>query len=194
VSRYWLIRGKLRASYSYVGDAIDDLTMASFCDRTDAYPHQLLSILYLICKRRDRAFMHARKSLLLCSSDAMSWYCMGKCYFSIDNFESAAERFEKAVTLDSGSAEYWSMLALTYRKMKRLRDASKCYEEAEKFDQSAHTLIRHAEVYLDLGKPDEAIRYLDLAQAHTPADWEQTLIDFYSLLAKARKEEASESE
>lgn len=77
---------------------------------------------------------------------------LGTCFFQQDEFERAAQSYEKALDIDDNHAFTWGNLASCYRQLGRTADATRCYARA------AELVRRRVEV-----NPKDATATLDLA-------------------------------
>ena len=75
----------------------------------------------------DKIFDKSKKS----GEDADSWVQQGRNFLQIyNNYNSALEAFDKAISIDPKSSSAWFYKARTYEKMGDLENALSCYRSA----------------------------------------------------------------
>lgn len=103
------------------------------------------------------------------SSDALSWYLLGKLYFKRDAVFQAIECLEKAKDINSKNPEVWHLLGIMYDVSGRtLRDELKALKHLEKARElepdNVEILFEVSTMYLGLGNALKAIEYLGKAR------------------------------
>lgn len=180
LSKYLIARGYLlsnRLSDSELG--LRDFQQALTIDPKNPTVHLNLALCNLLLGKRQDALDSARQAVLLAPMDGMAYVCLGECLLAADQPNDAAEVLQIATSLDPDSANTWSILARTLRKMKKLPEAKACIERAIELDRSAGYLISYASLLLDLNEPLHAITVLQEAQRMDLTEAQGLLVDGY---------------
>ena len=66
------------------------------------------------------------------------WICAGWCYLLQNNVIKAHEAYQKAMQIDSKSADGWGGIALVYALQNNLSEAKKALDTAERLDPECY--------------------------------------------------------
>lgn len=114
------------------------------------------------------------------------YYCMGNCFYHLENYGKCVDYQLKCVEAEPEYFSGWVSLGVAYRKIGERDKAMDCYRTALKYDphnsDSAALYISLGSLSIELGKPMSAIDYLESAQEIFPES-----ADVYAYLAIAYK-------
>jgi tetratricopeptide (TPR) repeat protein len=95
---------------------------------------------------------------------ADAWRGQGGVLWSLGRFEEAAAAFRKAVALDCWNPMHWHNLGLAYRDLRRFEDSIRMLRFSGALDPKYEPAYNEwANVLVDLGRHDEALRLYDQA-------------------------------
>ncbi|CAO3636511.1 unnamed protein product [Cunninghamella blakesleeana] len=97
------------------------------------FTNQLLAIQYLT------------RSLKSDGQDAQSWYLLGRCYMTEQNYNKAYEAYQQAVYRDARNPTFWCSIGVLYYQINQYRDALDAYSRAIRLNPYI------SEVWYDLG-------------------------------------------
>ena len=100
------------------------------------------------------------------------YYCMGNCFYHLENYGKCVDYQLKCVEAEPEYFSGWVSLGVAYRKIGERDKAMECYQTALKYDphnsDSAALYISLGSLSIELGKPMSAIDYLESAQEIFP--------------------------
>jgi tetratricopeptide (TPR) repeat protein len=79
------------------------------------------------------------------TSDAQSWYLLGRCYMSQQKYPKAYEAYQQAVYRDGRNPTFWCSIGVLYYQINQYRDALDAYSRAIRLNPNI------SEVWYDLG-------------------------------------------
>lgn len=79
------------------------------------------------------------------TSDAQSWYLLGRCYISQQKYPKAYEAYQQAVYRDGRNPTFWCSIGVLYYQINQYRDALDAYSRAIRLNPYI------SEVWYDLG-------------------------------------------
>ncbi|KAL2160375.1 hypothetical protein VTH06DRAFT_1548 [Thermothelomyces fergusii] len=94
---------------------------------------------------QERAIEYLEKSVAADSSDAQSWYLLGRCYMQMQKYPKAYEAYQQAVYRDGRNPTFWCSIGVLYYQINQYRDALDAYSRAIRLNP------RISEVWYDLG-------------------------------------------
>lgn len=163
--------------------------------RFDGYNHNIyinICSCSLLLGRLGEAIDAASVAVQLAPKDHTAHSCLGQSLLAANRPGEAAAELQIATSLDPASADSWSMLARSWRKMGDLAKAKICYEEAIKNDKSKNYLISYASFLLDIKDAELAVIILQEVRAMHLTVSEVYLVEGYlevgsRLLAESEK-------
>lgn len=93
----------------------------------------------------DIALKYLSQSIEIDSSDAHSWYYLGRVHMIRGDFNAAYEAFQQAVNRDSRNPTFWCSIGVLYYQISQYRDALDAYTRAIRLNPYI------SEVWYDLG-------------------------------------------
>lgn len=91
------------------------------------------------------AIQYLTRSLKADSTDAQSWYLLGRCYMVEQNYNKAYEAYQQAVYRDARNPTFWCSIGVLYYQINQYRDALDAYSRAIRLNPYI------SEVWYDLG-------------------------------------------
>ncbi|KAG0743393.1 hypothetical protein G6F57_009449 [Rhizopus arrhizus] len=91
------------------------------------------------------AIQFLTRSLKSDSTDAQSWYLLGRCYMVEQNYNKAYEAYQQAVYRDARNPTFWCSIGVLYYQINQYRDALDAYSRAIRLNPNI------SEVWYDLG-------------------------------------------
>ncbi|KAI8379627.1 uncharacterized protein BYT42DRAFT_495925 [Radiomyces spectabilis] len=91
------------------------------------------------------AIQYLTRSLKSDSNDAQSWYLLGRCYMTEQNYNKAYEAYQQAVYRDARNPTFWCSIGVLYYQINQYRDALDAYSRAIRLNPYI------SEVWYDLG-------------------------------------------
>ncbi|KAG0757923.1 hypothetical protein G6F57_009472 [Rhizopus arrhizus] len=91
------------------------------------------------------AIQYLTRSLKSDSTDAQSWYLLGRCYMVEQNYNKAYEAYQQAVYRDARNPTFWCSIGVLYYQINQYRDALDAYSRAIRLNPYI------SEVWYDLG-------------------------------------------
>ncbi|KAI9251957.1 hypothetical protein BY458DRAFT_536051 [Sporodiniella umbellata] len=91
------------------------------------------------------AIGYLTRSLKSDSTDAQSWYLLGRCYMVEQNYNKAYEAYQQAVYRDARNPTFWCSIGVLYYQINQYRDALDAYSRAIRLNPYI------SEVWYDLG-------------------------------------------
>ncbi|KAI8099749.1 uncharacterized protein BX664DRAFT_322034 [Halteromyces radiatus] len=91
------------------------------------------------------AIQYLTRSLKADSQDAQSWYLLGRCYMTEQNYSKAYEAYQQAVYRDARNPTFWCSIGVLYYQINQYRDALDAYSRAIRLNPYI------SEVWYDLG-------------------------------------------
>ncbi|ORZ07864.1 hypothetical protein BCR42DRAFT_336167 [Absidia repens] len=91
------------------------------------------------------AIQYLTRSLKADSHDAQSWYLLGRCYMTEQNYSKAYEAYQQAVYRDARNPTFWCSIGVLYYQINQYRDALDAYSRAIRLNPHI------SEVWYDLG-------------------------------------------
>ncbi len=121
--------------------------------------------------------------------------CIGNCYFKLGDYENSIEYHLKSLEEDPEYFDGWVNLGVAYRQSGDNDRAMSCYETALNYDPengaSVQLYVSLGALYIELGKPISAIKYLE--KASTVSDGVPEVYAYLSIAyAMALEPESSE--
>jgi tetratricopeptide (TPR) repeat protein len=98
-------------------EAIPDFEQVLEWEPDNIEARQQCCLCLLIMGRPNRALEHAEAALRLAPGDAVTHFCLGEAYMSLERFQEAVESFRRAVELDSTQTQYSSALNRALEKL-----------------------------------------------------------------------------
>ncbi|KAJ8088653.1 glucose repression mediator protein [Marasmius tenuissimus] len=96
-------------------------------------------------QNQDLAIQYLTKSLEADSSDAQSWYLLGRAYMAGQKYNKAYEAYQQAVYRDGRNPTFWCSIGVLYFQINQFRDALDAYSRAIRINPYI------SEVWFDLG-------------------------------------------
>lgn len=96
-------------------------------------------------QNQDEAIHCLTKSLEADSSDAQSWYLLGRAFMAGQKYNKAYEAYQQAVYRDSRNPTFWCSIGVLYFQINQFRDALDAYSRAIRINPYI------SEVWFDLG-------------------------------------------
>ncbi|KAL1713919.1 hypothetical protein EV715DRAFT_257907 [Schizophyllum commune] len=96
-------------------------------------------------QNQDEAIHYLTKSLEADSSDAQSWYLLGRAFMAGQKYNKAYEAYQQAVYRDSRNPTFWCSIGVLYFQINQFRDALDAYSRAIRINPYI------SEVWFDLG-------------------------------------------
>ncbi|KLO11276.1 hypothetical protein SCHPADRAFT_906143 [Schizopora paradoxa] len=96
-------------------------------------------------QNQDLAITYLTKSLEADSSDAQSWYLLGRAYMAGQKYNKAYEAYQQAVYRDGRNPTFWCSIGVLYFQINQYRDALDAYSRAIRINPYI------SEVWFDLG-------------------------------------------
>jgi tetratricopeptide (TPR) repeat protein len=124
-----------------------------------------LAWVYIMARQYDQAVDQCRKTLEMDPNFALAHRRLGEAYESQGKYPEALPEFQKAMELSGGAVIYKALLGGAYALSGRREDAERSLQklaQASKQQYVPSTAV--AAIYLDLGDPDMAFRWLDKAE------------------------------
>jgi cytochrome c-type biogenesis protein CcmH/NrfG len=94
---------------------------------------------------QNMAIQYLTRSLKADSQDAQSWYLLGRCYMTEQNYSKAYEAYQQAVYRDARNPTFWCSIGVLYYQINQYRDALDAYSRAIRLNPYI------SEVWYDLG-------------------------------------------
>ncbi|KAI1921605.1 glucose repression mediator protein [Ophidiomyces ophidiicola] len=94
---------------------------------------------------QEQAIEYLEKSVSADTSDAQSWYLLGRCYMSQAKYPKAYEAYQQAVYRDGRNPTFWCSIGVLYYQINQYRDALDAYSRAIRLNPYI------SEVWYDLG-------------------------------------------
>ena len=94
---------------------------------------------------QDLAITYLTKSLEADSTDAQSWYLLGRAYMAGQKYNKAYEAYQQAVYRDGRNPTFWCSIGVLYFQINQYRDALDAYSRAIRINPYI------SEVWFDLG-------------------------------------------
>ncbi|KAI8149813.1 hypothetical protein BJV82DRAFT_504241 [Fennellomyces sp. T-0311] len=91
------------------------------------------------------AIEYLTRSLKADSNDAQSWYLLGRCYISEQNYHKAYEAYQQAVYRDARNPMFWCSIGVLYYQINQYHDALDAYNRAVRLNPNID------EVWYNLG-------------------------------------------
>ncbi|CAO3613567.1 unnamed protein product [Cunninghamella echinulata] len=91
------------------------------------------------------AIQYLTRSLKSDGQDAQSWYLLGRCYMTEQNYSKAYEAYQQAVYRDARNPTFWCSIGVLYYQINQYRDALDAYSKAIRLNPYI------SEVWYDLG-------------------------------------------
>lgn len=117
-------------------------------------------------------FLEAEANGLKKFDEAELYSCIGNCYFQLADYKKSIDYQLKCLECDPEYFEGWVNLGIAYRKSGKKEKAMESYETALKYDpennRSVPLYLSLGSLYIELGKPLSAIKYLERAQVLYP--------------------------
>lgn len=143
--------------------------------------HYVLGKNYFLLNKLNHAADHSRKAVHLDSSNVEYLNLMQKIYTTARQFDSAAVVLEKMIALDSTRVDAYYQLARIYEDDKPAQ-AIGIYEKLSSIiGNDWNVLIRVAELYERIGKPEKATETIETLLEIDPANTavQKLLVEFY---------------
>ncbi|KAF9263059.1 TPR-like protein [Marasmius fiardii PR-910] len=96
-------------------------------------------------QNQDLAIRWLTKSVEADSSDALSWYLLGRTYMAGQKYNEAYQAYQQAVYRDGRNPTFWCSIGVLYFRINQFRDALDAYSRAIKINPYI------PEVWFDLG-------------------------------------------
>ncbi|KAK7468464.1 glucose repression mediator protein, variant 2 [Stygiomarasmius scandens] len=96
-------------------------------------------------QNQETAIQYLTKSLEADSSDAQSWYLLGRAYMAGQKYNKAYEAYQQAVYRDGRNPTFWCSIGVLYFQINQFRDALDAYSRAIRINPYI------SEVWFDLG-------------------------------------------
>ncbi|KAJ8520371.1 hypothetical protein ONZ45_g2815 [Pleurotus djamor] len=96
-------------------------------------------------QNQELAIQYLTKSLEADSSDAQSWYLLGRAYMAGQKYNKAYEAYQQAVYRDGRNPTFWCSIGVLYFQINQFRDALDAYSRAIRINPYI------SEVWFDLG-------------------------------------------
>ncbi|KAI5991298.1 TPR-like protein [Pisolithus orientalis] len=96
-------------------------------------------------QNQELAIQFLTKSLEADSSDAQSWYLLGRAYMAGQKYNKAYEAYQQAVYRDGRNPTFWCSIGVLYFQINQFRDALDAYSRAIRINPYI------SEVWFDLG-------------------------------------------
>mmetsp|Transcript_17933 Transcript_17933/g.20715 ORF Transcript_17933/g.20715 Transcript_17933/m.20715 type:complete len:118 (+) Transcript_17933:549-902(+) len=111
---------------------------------------------FLELKSTSAAIEAYRTAVDIDPTDFRAWYGLGQTYEIHQLYDYASYYFANAALSRPQDSRMWSALGECYQNIKN-RDASKCFEKAEKFkDTEGIALFKLAKLYVSMDEPEKA--------------------------------------
>lgn len=94
---------------------------------------------------QEQAISYLKLSLEADSGDAQSFYLLGRCYMTQNNYNKAYEAYQQAVYRDGRNPTFWCSIGVLYYQINQFRDALDAYSRAIRLNPQI------SEVWYDLG-------------------------------------------
>ncbi|KAF9263057.1 TPR-like protein [Marasmius fiardii PR-910] len=85
-------------------------------------------------QNQDLAIQYFTKSLRADSSDAQSWYLLGRAYMADQKYSQACEAYQQAVYRDDQNPAFWRSIGKLYFQINQFRDAFDAYSRTIKIN------------------------------------------------------------
>jgi tetratricopeptide (TPR) repeat protein len=168
---------KLKPDYesAYVSLAFNYERMGQYDNAIEAYqeaiklqpddpsPYNFLAFNYRRTGQYEKAVEEYNKSIELKPDNASPYSGLGYAYMGLKQYEKAIEAFKKAISINP-EAHY--DIGFAYFDMKQYEDAIQSFKEAIKLKpEDADLHYSFATVYTSIGKPNDALIQLKIAQS-----------------------------
>lgn len=139
-----------------------------------ASAHKLLGLNQYMLGRSDAALAELKCATVLNPQDSEAFYYLGRLYFTRSNLKAALSAFEKVIELDPASVKAYNHLGQTYEGMTEATEAERAYLKAIELEQNLVTksewpYFNLGVLYMDSGRTEEAIAYLQQSLARNPS-------------------------
>lgn len=103
-----------------------------------------------ITKTQEKAITYLMRSIEAEPTDGQSWYLLGRCYMSQQQYRKAYDAYQQAVYRDGRNPTFWCSIGVLYFQINQYRDALDAYSRAIRLNPYL------SEVWYDLGTLYEA--------------------------------------
>lgn len=140
----------------------------------------------------EEACRYAQRAVELQPNDPDAIYNLGLCFQQLDDTLQASECFQRATALRPQQAEYWYSLGVSLESLRQTQEAIAAFGRAAKLGPNMEALIRLANLALEEGQAEEAIKYAKRALKLNPEDGAAELLLAEALELAERFDEAAE--
>jgi anaphase-promoting complex subunit 8 len=117
---------------------------------------------YLELKSTSAAIEAYRTAVDIDPSDFRAWYGLGQTYEIHQLYGYASYYFANAALSRPQDSRMWSAMGEWYQNIKKTRDATKCFEKAEKFkDTEGIALFKLAKLYSSMDEKQKAAAWFE---------------------------------
>ncbi|KAH9949448.1 TPR-like protein [Amylocystis lapponica] len=134
-------RDHVRARDAYERVVADNPSHAKVLQQLGWLYHQDGSVF----QSQEHAIHYLTKSLEADSTDAQSWYLLGRAYMAGQKYNKAYEAYQQAVYRDGRNPTFWCSIGVLYFQINQYRDALDAYSRAIRINPYI------SEVWFDLG-------------------------------------------
>lgn len=117
-------------------------------------------------------------------NNAIALFLVGYCILKTERFGLAYNIFRRVAELQPNRSEPWNNAGMCHQETWNLEDAEKCFRKALQLEpENAAAMQNLALIYVNRCNPDEALRWVSLAEKKN-ASWEATDNKALALLMK----------
>jgi tetratricopeptide (TPR) repeat protein len=116
-------------------------------------------------------------------TDALAHSCLGQCLLAAKSYSDAAVELRLAVSIDSDSANYWSLLSQILRHLGILNEAKECLQKAIRLDRCVGYMLAYASLLIDLEDYLSAISVLNEISRESLTEVQKALMNGYLQIA-----------
>jgi glucose repression mediator protein len=138
---------------------------------------------------QDGAISYLQRSLDADDSDAQTWYLLGKCFMTKQNYRSAYDAYQHAVFRDGSNPTIWCSIGVLYQQINQPREALDAYSRAVNLNpNSSEIWCIVGELYQSCKQPTDALDAYERAAAldHNNQFIQQHLTEIRSQIANGR--------
>ncbi|MCX6812136.1 MAG: tetratricopeptide repeat protein [Candidatus Berkelbacteria bacterium] len=116
----------------------ENLLIDAVCrDKKCSWAYEQLGVIYLAMEKNiSDAAESFQMAIKLAPEGPVSWFGLGKIYFSENKFNKSIEALQRAVNLDRSNAEYQATLGKAYLEVRQYGKAAKALKRASSLDIS----------------------------------------------------------